>query len=512
MDGLGLVYEKRGNTGAAAYNQPSNVDPFAAITEDLQGRVEGIRKEEQRKKDNIDKANELIIQDIDPKGWDIDNRKIFYQKGLDLKKEAAILRTKGKNLSDPTDPEVMAFQRKQQEVLNQANSSAEQGKLFDPVYKEFIAKPDRYDQEKTLANIEKFKAMPFEERINVDPRTLLEKKFDKFAAVKPVKNFSDFTDVSPLKGTIIRPERIDAYLEEQIQSPDVQESIQMGIEQGAWKDVEGWRQAMTNHIKSLIPLKADKIEKPTNITVNTGSGSSIIENKQFNPTNKTFIPMVNANITTGAKAGGWKVNATIIESESLGPIPISVAPGNAFEVEGGKSNRSTPYLMSNPSLGVGLRHKNGMWLDENSPSITIKEDGKNKEITLEEAFKRGIIFYQPMLWGLAKTKNKDGEDEEVTIAVKATNVNAVESTKDANNQKALQDKINYFTKEAIALNKQRGVNTAKSGETKQDGTKQDEAKKGGAKEPLGYKEWKAANGNKGTIAQWDAYVATFKKN
>lgn len=481
MDGLGLVYEKRGNTGAAAYNQPSNDNPFAVITEDLQGRVEGIRKEEQRKKDNIDKANELIIQDIDPKGWDIDNRKIFYQKGLDLKKEAAILRTKGKNLSDPTDPEVMAFQRKQQEVLNQANSSAEQGKLFDPVYKEFIAKPDRYDQEKTLANIEKFKALPFEERINVDPRTLLSKKFDKFAAVKPVKNFSDFTDTSAKSGTIIRPDRINAYLEEQIQSPDVQESIQMGIEQGAWKDVEGWRQAMTNHIKSLIPLKADKIEKPTNITVNTGSGSSIIENKQFNPTNKTFIPMVNANITTGAKEGAGKVNATIIESESLGPIPISVAPGNAFEVEGGKSNRSTPYLMNNPSLGVGLRHKNGMWLDENSPSITIKEDGKNKEITLEEAFKRGIIFYQPMLWGLAKTKNKDGEDEEVTIAVKATNVNAVESTKDANNQKALQDKINYFTKEAIALNKQRGVNTAKSSGTS--GTPQKTQTKAGSSKP-----------------------------
>lgn len=504
MDGLGLVYEKRGNTGAAAYNQPSNDNPFAVITEDLQGRVEGIRKEEQRKKDNIDKANELIIQDIDPKGWDIDNRKIFYQKGLDLKKEAAILRTKGKNLSDPTDPEVMAFQRKQQEVLNQANSSAEQGKLFDTVYKEFIAKPDRYDQEKTLANIERFKALPLEERINADPRKLLEKKFDKFAAVKPVKNFSDFTDTSAKSGTIIRPDRINAYLEEQIQSPDVQESIQMGIEQGAWKDVEGWRQAITNHIKSLIPLKADKIEKPTNITVNTGAGGTIVEDKPFNPANKTFIPMVNTNPTTGAKEGAGRVNATIIESESLGSVPISVAPGNVFEVDGGKSKRSSPYLIDNPSLGVGLRHKNGMWLDENTPSITVIEDGKSKQITLDEAFKKGIVFYQPMLWGLATT---DQKDEKVTIAVKATNVDATQSTKDANNQKALRDKINYYNKQAIALNKQKGVNTAKSGETKQD-----ETKKGGTKEPLSFKDWRAANGNKGTISQYDAYVATFKKN
>ena len=481
LDGLGLVYEKRGNTGASAYNQPSNVDPFAAITEDLQGRVETIREGERKKADAIEKQNNLIIDSIDPKGWDIDNRKYFYQKGLELKQKAAMLGAKGLNLKDPTNPEVMAYMQESDNVMNQALSSTEQGKLFDPIYKEFIAKPDKYDQEKTLANIEKFKAMPMEERINVDPRTLLSKKFDKFAAVKAVKNLKDFADTSARGGTIVRPERINAYLEEQIQSPDVQDSIQLGIEQGAWKDVEGWRQAMSNHINSLIPKDADKLDKATNITVNTGSGSSIIENKQFNPTNKTFIPMVNANITTGAKAGGWKVNATIIESESLGPRPISVAPGNAFEVEGGKSNRSTPYLMSNPSLGVGLRHKNGMWLDENSPSITIKEDGKNKEITLEEAFKRGIIFYQPMLWGLAKTKNKDGEDEEVTIAVKATNVNAVESTKDANNQKALQDKINYFTKEAIALNKQRGVNTAKSGGTS--GTPQKTQTKAGSSKP-----------------------------
>lgn len=478
LDGLGLVYEKRGNTGAAAYNQPSNTDPFEAITQDLSGRVEAIREGERKKADAIEKQNNLIIDAINPQGWDIDNRKIFFKKGLELKQEAATLATKGINLKDPTNPEALKFQQKQQEVLNEALSSEEQGKLFDPIYKEFIAKPDRYDKEKTLANIEKFKAMPFEERINVDPRTLLSKKFDKFAAVKAVKNLKDFADTSPRGGTIVRPERINAYLEEQIQSPDVQDSIQMGIEQGAWKDVEGWRQAMSNHINSLIPKDADKLEKATNITINTG-GSTIPETKKFNPTNKTFIPMVNANITTGAKEGTGKVNATIIEAESLGPIPISVAPGNAFEVEGGKSTRSTPYLMSNPSLGVGVRHKNGMWLDENSPTIDIIEEGKKKTITLDEAFKKGIVFYQPMLWGLAKTKDKDGEDEEVTIAVKATNVTAVESTKDANNQKALQDKIDYFTKEAINMNKQRGVGTVKSAGTS-GGTKQGETKKQGS--------------------------------
>lgn len=479
MDGLGLVYEKRGNTGAAAYNQPSNDNPFAVITEDLQGRVETIREGERKKADAVEKQNNLIIDTINPQGWDIDNRKMFFQKGLELKQEAATLAARGINLKDPTNPDALKFQQKQQDILNQASSSAAQKELFDPVYKEFIAKPDRYDKEKTIENIERFKALPFEERINVDPRTLLSKKFDKFAAVKPVKNFSDFTDTSAKSGTIIRPDRINAYLEEQIQSPDVQESIQMGIEQGAWKDVEGWRQAMTNHIKSLIPLKADKIEKPTNITVNTGGSGTIVQDKPFNVENKTFIPMVNANPKTGAKAGSGKVNATIIEAESLGAVPVSIAPGDVFEAEGGKSNRSTPYLMNNPSLGVGVRHKNGMWLDENTPSITIIEGGKEKTITLDEAFKKGIVFYQPMLWGLAKTKNKDGEDEEVTIAVKATNVDATQSTKDASNQIALRDKINYYNKQAIALNKQRGVNTVKSSGTG-GGTKQGETKKQGS--------------------------------
>lgn len=497
LDGLGLVYEKRGNTGAAAYNQPSNADPFAAITEDLQGRVEGIRKEEQRKKDNIDKANELIIQDIDPKGWDIDNRKIFYQKGLDLKKEAAILRTKGKNLSDPTDPEVMAFQRKQQEVLNQANSSAEQGKLFDPVYKEFIAKPDRYDQEKTLANIERFKALPFEERINVDPRTLLEKKFDKFAAVKPVKNFSDFTDVSPLKGTIIRPERIDAYLEEQIQSPDVQESIQMGIEQGAWNDVQGWRKAMTNHIKSLIPLKANEYREPK------GSGPDDENiNISLNLDETANLPFMNLDVKT-KKPTGQFTDATMRAPTTLGSGNFTIASGDVMTTQSGKSNSTIPYLLPTGTLAIGIKHKDGKYMKEGA-GVNIMENGKVVTISMQEALRRGIVKYEPVVYGMAETVGKNdvtGEDkkQQVSITVPAKKLKNTITGVEPKEAKNIILQIEAAERAAEELNKRAGYKAGTSATPKAQtaAPKTKEAK-------MSFPEWKAKNPN-GTPAQFKAY-------
>lgn len=479
LDGLGLVYEKRGNTGAAAYNQPSNADPFAAITEDLQGRVEGIRKEEQRKKDNIDKANELIIQDIDPKGWDIDNRKIFYQKGLDLKKEAAILRTKGKNLSDPTDPEVMAFQRKQQEVLNQANSSAEQGKLFDPVYKEFIAKPDRYDQEKTLANIERFKALPFEERINVDPRTLLEKKFDKFAAVKPVKDFKLFTDTSSRGGTIIRPERIDAYLAEQIQSPDVQDSIQLGIEQGAWNDVEGWRQAMTNHIKSLIPLKANEYREPK------GSGPDDENiNISLNLDEVANLPFM--NLDQKGKPTGEYTDSTMRGPTTLGTGNFTIASGDVITTESGKSSSTIPYLMPTGTLAVGIKHQGtGKYMKEGA-GVNVVRDGKVVTISMQEALQKGIVKYEPVVYGMAETVGKNdvtGEDkkQQVSITVPARKLKNTITGVEPKEAKNIILQIEAAERAAEELNKRAGVGTAKSSGTS--GTPQKTQTKAGSSKP-----------------------------
>lgn len=501
LDGLGLVYEKRGNTGAAAYNQPSNTDPFAGITEDLQSRVQGIRKEEQRKKDNIDKANELIIQDINPQGWDIDNRKIFYQKGLDLKKEAAILRTKGKNLSDPTDPEVMAFQRKQQEVLNQANSSAEQGKLFDPIYKEFIAKPDRYDQAKTLANIEKFKAMPFEERINVDPRTLLEKKFDKFAAVKPVKNFSDFTDVSPLKGTIIRPERINAYLEEQIQSPDVQESIQMGIEQGAWKDVEGWRQAMTNHIKSLIPLKANEYREPK------GSGPDDENiNISLNLDEVANLPFMNLDVKTGRPTGEF-TDATMRAPTTLGTANFTIASGDVTTTEKGKSSSTVPYNMPTGTLAIGIKHKDGKYMKEGA-GVNVMENGKVVTISMEEAFRRGIVKYEPVVYGMAETKIKPTfsggkEKEEVSITVPARKLKNTITGVEPKEAKNIILQIEAAEKASEELNKRAGYNAGTTS-AKPAAQKAQTATPKTKEAKMSFPEWKAKNPN-GTPAQFKAY-------
>jgi hypothetical protein len=292
LDGLGLVYEKQGNTGAAAYTPPSNTDPFAVVTNDLASQVDFQRKKKERDAIKQEELNNKIIEAINPEGWSLDNRQYFYKSGNDLKLEATLLKAKGKNLNDISDPEVMAFMDKSKRVLNEASLSAEQGKLFDVMYNEFSKNPNKYDKEATALNVEKWRSLPMEERFKTDPRSLFAPKYNKFAAAEPIKSFDKFADISPKGGTRINKAKIDQYLNEIASDQEVIDSYQQGLERGDWSNPQEWKQSQAQFIESQIQNKADAYQKPEKVDKDGGLGFEEIM-MQFDMNNKTHTKAIN---------------------------------------------------------------------------------------------------------------------------------------------------------------------------------------------------------------------------
>jgi hypothetical protein len=502
LDGLGLVYEKQGNTGAAAYTPPSNTDPFAVVTNDLASQVDFQRKKKERDAIKQDDLNNKIIEAINPEGWSLDNRQYFYKSGNDLKLEATLLKAKGKNLNDISDPEVMAFMDKSKRVLNEASLSAEQGKTFDIMYNEFTKNPNKYDKERTAQNVEKWKALPMEERFKTDPRSLFAPKYNKFAAAEPIKSFDKFADISPKGGTRINKAKIDQYLNEIASDQEVIDSYQQGLERGDWTNPQEWKKSQAQFIESQIQNKADAYQKPEKADKDGGLSFEEIM-MQFNMNDKTALPTANTTVATG-ETTGTQFPATIFTPTTLGNANLTISSGDAFDLKEGKPKTQGIYKMQTGTIGIGLRHNNGQLLSENTPTISYK--GKN--IPLAEAIKLGVVKYEPVVYGLAET-GLDADKKQVEIAVNPNKLKSITTGQESKEEKNTMLRMKAYDVKAQQLNKAAGYGTGKSSTTPkaQGGT----TKKEGAKEPLSFKDWRAANGNQGTIPQYNVYKSSFNK-
>jgi len=472
LDGLGLVYEKQGNTGAAAYTPPSNTDPFAVVTNDLASQVDFQRKKKERDAIKQDDLNNKIIEAINPEGWSLDNRQYFYKSGNDLKLEATLLKAKGKNLNDITDPEVMAFMDKSKKLNEKANLSAEQGKFFNDIYNDYTKNPDKYDQQVTAANIEKWQALPMEERFTIDPRTLVEPKFDAYAGATAggLKDFGIFVDVSSKKGTKINEERINDQIQLMKNDPDAVRSYEQGIRRGEWKNQKEWEDAQRKFIKSRISIKENP-EMKTTIVNNFGGGNIQDEDTAIDMQNKTTMPIVNVKNTK-------TINSTIYSPESLGNIQGTIATGDLYETNKGKSKRQTPVNMQSGALGIALIHNDGTYVNEKD-GLEITKGGKVVgKISIEDALKQGIVRYQAVIFGNGTAPKLDesgkaiGETEDVPFIVKAnsfvnSNLKTDAQGKPEGNYKT---KVKFYVNEADRLNKEARGGSSSGTPSKSSGT------------------------------------------
>jgi hypothetical protein len=501
LDGLGLVYEKQGNTGAAAYTPPSNTDPFAVVTNDLASQVDFQRKKKERDAIKQEELNNKIIEAINPEGWSLDNRQYFYKSGNDLKLEGALLRAKGKNLNDLSDPEVLAFMDKSKRVLNEASLSAEQGKLFDVMYNEFSKNPNKYDKEATALNVEKWKSLPMEERFKTDPRSLFESKFNKFAAANPIKNFDKFADISSKFGTRINEAKIDQYLDEMASDQDVLQSYEQGLERGVWTNPEEWKTSQKEYIKSRIQNRADRYIRP--LSSNTGGGGLGFDEimMQFDMNNKTELPVMNASVSTKEKTGS-KLNATVYQPTTLGNTNFTISSGDVYDLNEGRPTTTGLYKLKTGTIGVGIKNQVGQIIPEGA-GVPYK----GKTISVAEALKLGIVKYEPIVYGIAEV-GSGSDKKEVEIVVDPTKLKSITTGQESKEEKNTMLRIKAYNTKANQLNQEAraGSSTEEATPKATPKTTASETQKPKAKEAkMSFPEWKAKNPN-GTPAQFKAYI------
>jgi hypothetical protein len=344
------------------------------------------------------------------------------------------------------------------------------------MYNEFTKNPDKYDKARTAQNVEKWRSLPMEERFKTDPRSLFEPTFNAYAGATAgdLKDFTIFVDTSSKKGTRINDQRINDQI--QLMKSDAQavESFKQGLERGEWKNEKEWEDAQRKFIYSRIPIKENPEMKSTTIVNNYPGAKVLDEEIVIDRNNKTTMFISNVQ-------GTGNINSTIISPESLGTITGTVAPGNLYETNKGRSTRQTPIDMKTGSLGIALIHNNGSYVSEKD-GVQIKRGDKVETLTVDEAIKRGIVRYQAVIFGNGSapqidTDNKlTGETEDVPFIVKANAFLNADLQTDAQgkpegNSKA---KVKKYVSEADLLNKEAGYGTKKgsssSGNTSGSGT------------------------------------------
>jgi hypothetical protein len=357
----------------------------------------------------------------------------------------------------------MAFMDKSKKLNEKANLSAEQGKFFNDIYNDYTKNPDKYDQQVTAANIEKWQALPMEERFTIDPRTLVEPKFNAYAGATAgdLKNFDVFVDVSSKKGTRINEERINDQIQLMKNDPDAVRSYEQGIRRGEWKNQKEWEDAQRKFIKSRISIKENP-ETKTTIVNNFGGRNIQDEETAIDRNNKTTMFISNVQ-------GTGNINSTIIAPESLGTITGTVAPGNLYETNKGRSTRQTPIDMKTGSLGIALIHNNGSYVSEKDGVQIKKGDKVIETLTTDEAIKRGIVRYQAVIFGNGSAPKLDESGkltegtEDVPFIVKANAFLNADLKTDAQGKPEgnSKTKVKKYVSEADKLNQEAGYGTKK---------------------------------------------------
>ena len=251
MDGLGLVYEKQGNTGAGAYNNPVfqiGNNPLDHIAAQIKQENDIAKRDEALAKAAKDKANNDALK-FDYSGWDIDNKAYFTQAVGALQQKGSELKDAGKDLNDYSDPDVREWQKQRLAVEKSAVASKDQGSKYDDLIKEISTKRDKYDYEASVAGLNNYMNMSPVERLYANPNDALVLKkapFDKYAPIKDLDlNKSGFIGKtsyedpsSSSSSTFLDKAKLKKHIENITSNPINDEHYQEGLKNGEWKNKE----------------------------------------------------------------------------------------------------------------------------------------------------------------------------------------------------------------------------------------------------------------------------------
>lgn len=508
MDGLGLVYEKQGNTGAAAYNNPVyqiGNNPLDQVAAQIGQEVQQVKKTQALDKAAKDKANQDALN-FDISGWDFDNKAYFTQATSALKQKGAQLLNDGHDINDYSDPKVMEWRKQQKVMTDAAKASTNQGAIYDKLIAGVNGNRDKYDYDKSVAGLNQYMQMSPVERLNVNPADFLvekEKPFDAYAPVADVdiskyidKNTFGNPNVTTSSSTLNKT-NLKKTITDIANNPLNEEHYQIGLEKNLWKDKQDYARQQYEHKAAQAAKDYSRVvHAPKTDSKTDSNGDGIIDQTAggqlgvqypltYDYKTKSMVPTLGQNVV------------------QLGPINAVVSGNDAWTVDGNKrlgkaaniisGTLSTPFVLTNGNVAA-------IPFDPNDPnkqlsySVYNKTTGKVEPYdgTYEEIVSKLINAklgeFRPMVYGQYKSSEGGTESYNDVWAKAETVMNG--SDKNIANALPAYNQLLSTAKEMT--NKYRTATPAKP-------ASKPAATNKPAKPP--YLEWKKSHPN-GNLAEW----------
>lgn len=521
MDPLSVVYEKRGNSGGAAYTGPSFTvgnNPLDQVAKQIGAERSYLQKidlantklqqTEQKaalkKEADREKLNKGLLAKVSFEGMAADNKKYFTQLTIEHKKEGAKLKDAGYSLDDWSVPEVADWNTRGQKHLEAANASKEQGASLQRIANEVYGNRDKYDVKKSEANINNYLAMDPINRVGVDPNTLkveLEEPFNPYIPIKDIvpNNYSSLA-------------KLRAQVELVAANAMNENHFKKGVDQRVWTDKKEYADALFNYLKPQW--------EPRQVS---GSGSGRQEQLPPIEFSDQFITVhdshLNSDVSSYAPNGVQIGNVNVVVTSANG---IDAASGKKIDDSANVTSgvMSTPFVLKNGQVAP-------IPFDQNDPlkKYTVEIGGKlyqNKtydEITSSLAAS-GKGEFKPMLYG--QYKDVAGMDSFVWVPASSvvngtgTELGTVKRyyNQQVVNSKELNKKYKQMGQQGQQQQQQGGGQGGQQQQQGQQQQGQQGGQQGGGNRQAfpAFDVWKAKPGNQGkTMADWKAAKKQFEQ-
>tara|TARA_R110000868_G_scaffold104290_3_gene287252 strand:+ start:10071 stop:11543 length:1473 start_codon:yes stop_codon:yes gene_type:complete len=276
IDGLGLVFEQQGNTGAAAYNQPV-LQPGNTSADKIAGALQAqvMNEREQKKLDEKVTAQKkaAAAEAMKPKSqrsW-VDDTPWFGDNLNKMKDDFAGLINRGIAPDDYNNAEARAYQDKIDDYNNKIAISQQHETEYPRLLEQIKVNP-LIDATKSLAKLETWRALPKEDRFKTqlaDQIVMKEKPYDQWSALEGF-DISKFTDTrqynkadgSASQRTVLDEADLRAEMKTIANNPLYDEDFKIGVDKGKWKDRQDYENQLFAKAKLQFSLDRSTTEAP----------------------------------------------------------------------------------------------------------------------------------------------------------------------------------------------------------------------------------------------------------
>lgn len=493
MDGSGLVYEGRGDTGAAAYNRSGlqyGQTPLDNIAQNIE-RQNLIKQQQEfqlaKQKEKERAAAFKDLGDINLSKWDIANKQELGGDILMAKNAMAELANSGVMPNDYTNPKSQKYNEIQLGIKNKIIEADAQKAKLDEAQKLLQADFDNpnpvFDREASIAAMKAYADAPnISARRAIDPSTLLVRKEVPFDTYAPLKDFSITpfvaekgyeTEEMKSTGNYLDAPKLKEKIKSMVDNPLNEEHYQKGVAKGLWDSKSEYEKVLFDQAKldyakkSFYERKAPK--QKTLIDISNGNTSDLLAsiNAGTSPAN---IPINNSSMMVdelnpdGTKTGN-KVkavtNVNIPNTVNLGNFNATIPMGSAMSTATGKRLKGTGALnITSGVVGTPLVYKSDNRVVPLTSGKIVYKDNEGKyqtiegdEATLTQALlDAGIAEYKPMVLGIANTPDPNDPTKKISEAVWVDADAIIPSTKESKVLTEAQSAALILKKAAKELN------------------------------------------------------------